>query len=491
MFSRSLLLALSLVFPFAVFPPGYEPFDLPKRMVFLGGILCVLVLRIYAMLSRPRLRIGAPASLGLLELFAAWVAYSGLRSTWSSPLALADWTLIPLLTVPVYARAAAGDRDFIRQLSLVLILGAWLQSLLVVLQATGFDPMGGAGREGRWRCYGTLGNPNNAAWHIASGIALVFGWPSPHGKRSALLAGGALIPMFAALALTGSRGALLALLLVSGGLAAFSGRFGIWKMAGTVLLVLPGLIWLDSAHFRDAGPIRGRMLHWQTGWDLFLTRPWLGGGIGGFEARFAEHLRADQLANPPADDPRVFINHMHQDYLELLIDAGIPGLLLLAGFVSLAFRKGLAVLREKPEVLPFLLLTAQIALLCLYDFPLHEPATFYLFLIGCGVLAGSGEVQLLHSPALPAPLRAAMAAAAGSAALALFIGFGQRPFYADYLYAESRRAETAGQRDIALKQIGAALRLQPGERRLIDWRDALEHRQSRGSVNLKLPTLSR
>ena len=53
-----------------------------------------------------------------------------------------------------------------------------------------------------------------------------------------------------------------------------------------------------------------------------------GSGIGSFERVY--RMKED----PQAIDPTIFVNHAHDDYLELLIETGIPGMLLVVAFLA-------------------------------------------------------------------------------------------------------------------------------------------------------------
>ena len=90
-----------------------------------------------------------------------------------------------------------------------------------------------------------------------------------------------------------------------------------------------------------AVPLDGRLVDHDTAVSLstrqtFLTtgmavaRDYLlvGSGIGSFERVYR------MKENPQAIDPTIFVNHAHDDYLELLIETGIPGMLLVVAFLG-------------------------------------------------------------------------------------------------------------------------------------------------------------
>ncbi len=139
------------------------------------------------------------------------------------------------------------------------------------------------------------------------------------------------------IALTGSRGVLLALLLGAGWVLAASSRHTERRARiGFVLLIaLPVL----AGHLASQGKAGmrlltlldpqtagfGRFLIWERTWSLIAESPWLGYGLGSFGLLFPSRQH-------PLDGSSGFM--AHNDYLQLWLEAGLPGLLLFVGLLA-------------------------------------------------------------------------------------------------------------------------------------------------------------
>ena len=89
-----------------------------------------------------------------------------------------------------------------------------------------------------------------------------------------------------------------------------------------------------------------------------------------------------------------FVNHAHDDLLELLIDAGIPGLIVLTMFGRWWLGRTLVVWREYRDnsyMLAGTLLTGAMLAHSLVDYPLRTAALSGLFAAGCGLMVRSHQ----------------------------------------------------------------------------------------------------
>lgn len=145
-----------------------------------------------------------------------------------------------------------------------------------------------------------------------------------------------------------------------------------------------------------AVPLDGRLVDHDTAVSLstrqtFLTtgiavaRDYLpvGSGIGSFERVY--RMKED----PQAIDPTIFVNHAHDDYLELLIETGIPGMLLVAAFLGW-FGMMCVRLWRSAESDPFAFAGAiaagMIMVHSLVDFPLRTSAIAGTFAVALAML---------------------------------------------------------------------------------------------------------
>ncbi|MDV3242756.1 MAG: O-antigen ligase family protein [Methylocaldum sp.] len=118
------------------------------------------------------------------------------------------------------------------------------------------------------------------------------------------------------------------------GLAAAVSGIG-FLILGTVLLVggdrslVRGLGFSSGDDFTS-----GRSHFWRVGWNIFLDNPIIGAGLDAFGVAYSRYDTAIGLYR---------VERAHNDYLQILTDAGILGFLCVAAFIFLLFRKSLNV----------------------------------------------------------------------------------------------------------------------------------------------------
>jgi O-antigen ligase len=163
-----------------------------------------------------------------------------------------------------------------------------------------------------------------------------------------------------------------------------------WKTlaAGAMVLVLATAMvaWIGVgraierfAQYQSLEVTEARRLEMtRDSWKIFRDHPLLGTGFGTLQQVFPKYETIyDGLV----------VNHAHDDYVELLADAGIAGGLLGAWFLVLLFWQGANSLRGSRDTTDFALhagaLTACVGLLVhsFSDFNLHIPANALIFLL--------------------------------------------------------------------------------------------------------------
>jgi O-antigen ligase len=117
---------------------------------------------------------------------------------------------------------------------------------------------------------------------------------------------------------------------------------------------------------------------------MAMHKPILGFGLGTFSTVFPKYqsFSTDSL-----------INHVHNDYLELLVETGMAGVGVFAWMLAGVFRSGFRKMREQADeggrILTLATLTGITAILVhsLLDFNLHIPANAALFFVLCSAVA--------------------------------------------------------------------------------------------------------
>jgi len=313
------------------------------------------------------------------------------------------------------AFAVRCDERWRLRLTGTIAVTAVLMAIHALLQAAGLDPLGlllGTPplAEGRWRTFTTAGNPNWTGAYLACTAPLVARLAR---RRISPALEAAVWALFAtAVLLTGSRLAFIAF--VAGGscwwwtakpvsrpsIQWFSRRRDIVVVASLVLLGVVLVVFAGEMAERwgDLRSIGGRLVSFGAAVHLVSGSPIAGQGLDHFPLSLPDGLR--QLHAQVGDAwlewwPRSLTAHVHNDLLEMGVEAGLVGALVLAVLWGLAFIRSR---RREPAVAAALL---SLAVLAVASVPLQIPTTMLLF----SVLIGLAAIR----PAIPAeePRRAA------------------------------------------------------------------------------------
>lgn len=235
-------------------------------------------------------------------------------------------------------------------------------------------------------------------------LALLFGRATKNNKRVFLAI--AVVIMGIALVFTGSRGGIISLSGVIGFVVAanlfqkpadengeaieggktYRRNFTFVIGGFALLLVLFGAVLLlggDESLLRITGfqsaddVSNGRFHFWQIAWRIFLDYPILGAGLDSFGVAFT-----------PYDSWNGFyrVEQAHNDYLQILADAGIAGFACVAAFIYLLFKKGISTIAKSKDnfrrgaAVGALAGCFGILIHSFFDFPLRTPANALFFL---------------------------------------------------------------------------------------------------------------
>lgn len=388
------------VVPWLVWPGCDDPFSTPKR-----AAIAVAAVLLWAIVAR---RPPAPGSghrgITVIDVTAlAWIAtfvLSALLSDTASPAAVGLGLAGPAWALAL-ARAAPRATLMVRAM-LVTATGI---AILALAQWLGADPFRAAGwapdvagGSQRLRVYATLGNPNFVAAWLAMHLPLSAN-AARAGRGSLSRAAGLLsaLVLLAAVAATGSRGGAL-------GAAAGLTTWVLWARVvrpvaavGAAVALIGVLAWLSPARVLPE-TAAGRFYILMVAWPHAVDRPGLGYGPGAFQ----QHYPAwEQEGRKSRRLPQGLIHrfagpqaHAHNDYLQALIERGLPGLatLLLAIAVPLwaATRRrgaGLAAGPGEANRAALVGAVAAMAACALVDFPFQRPAETFTFWTVSALLA--------------------------------------------------------------------------------------------------------
>lgn len=313
--------------------------------------------------------------------------------------------LIPITTLMLIVTMRAEERTAILQ-TLLLMIGASLLLGLFQITGVGFDNL--FINDSRGFVSSSFANRNHFALLLGIGCLLLPVWAFGSQRRARARAGvglGACLVIMLTILATGSRAgiALGALGLASGLTIARAGirrqlrhapKWAAPALAAIAIAIIAGAIVASIA--ADRAVSIQRLLHTDTGFDMrnrALPTIWAmirdyfpaGTGLGSFDPMFRMH-------EPFAILKPTYFNHAHNDFLEVVLDAGLLGLLLLgAGFTwwavaSVRLWWGSA---RTTDVLPRLgsVMLLLIVGASLFDYPARTPMIMTLMVVAAAWLS--------------------------------------------------------------------------------------------------------
>lgn len=411
-------------------------------------------------------------------LAAALLAYAGivaLHTVLISPAYSAAGLLHPFLLVAAFVAGRKLLLHSSREATSAFVLYCVALAAWGLLQV---GPVGLARAQGPFETPATYGAAVNFALLGAAALALA-------GRRTGLLMAVAVL-MVAALFAAGSRGAwiataigcaitvllmhrirqlearrlaLLAVVLASGWLLAFSMRAAPWP--ATFIVAEAGTAPTETARFDST---QSRLELFAASWNAWLERPATGTGYLTFRY-VLEQNRAEVPSYGAASETWV----VHNDYLQALQETGPVGALALVALVVLplvlCYRKGPRLPEESS--IAAIAVTAAVAAMAAHamvDFPFHVPVTLVLF----GLFLGTLDAILYPRSSVAAARVAKRTpwARAVRAAVVVLVAVGVlRPVAAEAAAEWGMRQFLHGDGRSAALWLGIARRIEPA-----DWR---------------------
>jgi O-antigen ligase len=319
--------------------------------------------------------------------------------------------VIRLIEYAVYFAAALSfitdKKQFRRVVMAVIIFGALIAVFAILQKLLNPDNIYGARRTVQASSFGPYVNSHHFAglmeMTLGLSLGLLYGKTVKKELRAIFLLAAVLMGM--ALLMTGSRGGLLSLLGVLGAVTIFAllkkGERGENRQTGEdtnkrrkLLLIGGGLafflliagiaVLMNDSALRGLGMennaadiSNGRTHFWYVALQIFKDNFLLGTGLDSFGVAFTKYDTWNGAFR---------IEQAHNDYLQILADAGILGLLCVLGFIYFLFRQGLRVVfftsdRFRSSVAAGALAGCfGIMIHSFFDFPLRTPANMFVFL---------------------------------------------------------------------------------------------------------------
>jgi len=357
-------------------------------------------------------------------LLAEAAAASGQPQPWR-PLAIvpgaamnaAGSLIVPFVTYTLLTSLSKNDLRWVLGLMLILVLAATLVGLL---QFSGARFNNLFVNDTLGEVSGTFANRNHFALFIAMGCTLVPTWAFLDGRAPrwrAPAAFGLTILLVLTVLASGSRAGLAlgaiglacGLFIVRREIRRMLSRYPRWVFLSLIvsIVVMVGISILISVAADRAVAIH-RMITMDPGQDM-RSRGFpvvldmikfyfpFGSGLGGFDPLFRLH-------EPFALLKPTYFNHAHNDWLEIILDAGVPGSLLLAAAVVWWGLSSIRAWREQVHgsVMLARLGSVWIGLVfaaSVFDYPARTPMIMAVIVIAAWWL--NGGPRTFATPALP------------------------------------------------------------------------------------------
>lgn len=164
-------------------------------------------------------------------------------------------------------------------------------------------------------------------------------------------------------------------------------RRGVMAVFGAMAMMAALVLWLgsDKLFERFSEPHdQYRVQIYRDSLSMAMHKPILGYGMGTFSTVYPAYR---------SFYTNLFVNHAHNDYLEMLVDTGVVGLALFLWFLFSVFRSGWKKISDENDVegraltLAALTGVTGIVVHSFLDFNLHIPANAALFFVLCAAIA--------------------------------------------------------------------------------------------------------
>ena len=271
-------------------------------------------------------------------LVASYLGYNALSFV-LSPYADIDYFMNLVLLIAFFFAVARLVNSEWKYSYLLYVIGGivFVSSVYAFLQFFRFDfePLVvGFGKRGLgMRVFSFFGNPNMfAAFLVMSFPLLLSGFLTKRRFARAFFAVGILFAMVA-LFLTGTKAAFLGFVISI--LLFFVITYGqarrktyLWAVSMTLILIVAGFLYSSQI---EMSALRTRQYYWKTALEIFQDHPFFGSGISTFNVFYPVYRVKSEERTFGTVLNETETLHVHSEFLEVLSDLGLFGLLLFLG----------------------------------------------------------------------------------------------------------------------------------------------------------------
>ncbi|MBI5687382.1 MAG: O-antigen ligase family protein [Verrucomicrobia bacterium] len=360
------------------------------------------------------------------------------------------------------AAAQCLDARRLKQIAIVWTLVATVGAAVMLLQTVWrVEPVGLAGNRNFAACFLAMSLPIGIACTVAFG-------------RQWMLAAAYTMVLLAAVAVSDSRGAVMALVVVAfGGLLARLIGKKRWLMAGAMAVVAAGVVLLPSAQTaaKRFWSDDVRPMIWLGSARAIADAPIIGHGPGTFIQVYPAHRPPEYFDRPKS---ALVTDHAHNEFLEIAVETGAFGVAAFLALLAVAACMARKAARNERDgqlrVLAVGVTMGWAVLLAqnLVDINLFMPPNESLFWLMIGWLAAATKNDDAAEKTIPLHPVARLAAALVAA---LVLAFGvAKPAYANWLFRQGSVALAAGDERQAFHCFQRVVEMDPA--RVEAWRRA-------------------
>ena len=232
------------------------------------------------------------------------------------------------------------------------------------------------------RIYASFATPNAFGCYLSVIISFIVAlfFKKLTLKLSRFLYAGLFILLFVCLMLTVSRGAWLAFFVSTLFLSIWIHILGvIFLILGIILVAIQPLCHpfiqerlANFFIFTDTSSIDRKFI-WQAGWKMFISKPWIGIGLGTFMFNFKKFI---------ANDYKYSAAYAHNCYLQMASEIGIIGLVSFLLILALFFYSGIKALNTCEKKFNWYVLLASLAAILGYSVQMAVDTILYSLDLG-------------------------------------------------------------------------------------------------------------
>ncbi|MBU0485053.1 MAG: O-antigen ligase family protein [Proteobacteria bacterium] len=393
-FRRAALLTTGGVCAVAIFfMPGIDGGYRLSRFGLTG--LVISCLAIYAFRLAPYFRQALPPQIKLMSWAGAY-ALTAIILPLSTPYPLLHASGVAQLALGLglcYLVAMIFQQTTLAHRQHCLHLLTWTGGVIatvIILQQIGFplliQNLGGPEFQGQ----ATFGNPNWAAAFLLPLVPVTLGLRQECSQTKTRWADTFLtILLIAGILATLSKGGIIAM--IAGIVLYLMLGSTLQKKTKILLLIILSFFCVTIIFYgtmqgwhQSLPWVRGRLFLWQTALHLITAHPFTGIGLGGFLPAYPQAAATLINGDATAFMPLGTIRFLHNDFLQTIVEGGIPSALFFVIFIlsaiQLGHRHGNEISRGVAAGL------GALALYGMIDSPLHVPSSWILFWFLTGIL---------------------------------------------------------------------------------------------------------